>query len=170
MAQDTVSVPVSLQANGNSPASIQFTAIYPATLDFVGVDAGQSATDAGKTAAAGTPVGGGVKILVTGANTTAVKDGIVALLKFTIRSGNPGDKAAIQITEPVLSTGEEPVAIATECSDGAVVISKSTGCFGGVVMPETRAPQRGDCAVWGAMILALMLASRTRGKLKAERC
>lgn len=168
MPGDTVSFPVSLLAQGNAPATIQFTVLYPASLDFQGVVAGNAAVSAEKTATAGTPSAGGVKIMITGANTVAVGDGVVALIKFGIKEGNRGDKLVVQIAEPVLSTGENPVSIPTECSNGLVTLgSAKGGCFGGIAMPKSAGAPRGDAVTWLSLAGGLVLAGLRRNQVNA---
>lgn len=168
MPGDTVTFPVSLLTRGNAPATIQFTVLYPASLDFQGVTVGDTAVSAEKTATAGTPSAGGVKIMITGANTVAVGDGVVALIKFGIKEGNKGDKLVVQIAEPVLSTGENPVSIPTECSNGLITLgSAKGGCFGGVALPKSTGSRRGDAVTWLSLALVLMLAGMRRNHVNA---
>ena len=106
---------------GQQVAGLNWTLRYPASqFENLVVTSGPVA-DAAKKALRCNPVAGGMKCLVYGMNTNALKSGTVATVTFHVKKGVPKSSVGIQVAELTIAspTGAQVRATA---SDGSVSI------------------------------------------------
>ena len=131
-------VPVSLaNATGDEVSGIQVDVQFDATaLTFQSAAAGDAATTAGKDVSADVLSAGTVRVIVEGLNQTAIGDGVVALLTFSVGAfATPGSYAMT------------PAGIIMVDPDGLVVTA--TGVAGSVGVVVALAADFNPYPAWG---------------------
>jgi hypothetical protein len=153
-------------APGEAVAGVQFElAFAPHALSLQGMEAGPSATAAGKLLSTNPVAAGRHRVIIAGLNQTAIADGPVVLLSITVTSAAPGT-FPVAIENVVLS---DPAGkrVPAQATPGAVVTDDAAP-----PPPVPAAPQRGcGCTPalavpsWGGYMLTgallFFIAART---------
>jgi len=113
---------VTLASGGAALTGIQFELEYDAKAVEVTVEAGQAATDAGKTLQS-SPIGAGKRrVIIVGFNQNGIADGVVATIQVSLKDkATPGGDRAVRILAPV-GTNRQGQSVPVTGRDGGVKV------------------------------------------------
>ncbi|WP_168205818.1 cohesin domain-containing protein [Geobacter sp. FeAm09] len=129
-AGTTVSIPITLTNSGASIAAVGIDIGYDATLlSSPTAVIGAAGTAAGKSVSTSTPSTGVFRIGVAALNTTAIGDGVVATVSFTISSSAPA--GALTLTNTPSASDPSGTDVTITGANGTITVSAA---------PDTTAP------------------------------
>jgi len=167
--ETTVAVPLSLVLSpGNVIAALQGDIAFDSQmLSLSDVSIGPAAAIANKSVSFSIQAPGLVRLIIAGLNQTAIADGVVANMIFSVANSTPSGMQAITLSNALAAdpTGA-PVPISPVSGGIAVYNEDGEGdstmsCFGATLLRKNRShPQMGDIMLTTMIALALVWAAR----------